>query len=149
MALDRKRMATNLVRLREEKRWTQAKLVEESGVSLRTVQRIEKPKLQDTTEIRYSTIEKLADALGTTAEAISDGASLAADPPIGTPDLMGAMNGGSADPPEWARRLFNDLDEKLDQILTAVTAGAADQAPATTRPSKSAERASTKKRRAA
>lgn len=125
MALDRKRMATNLVRLREEKRWTQAKLVEESGVSLRTVQRIEKPKLQDTTEIRYSTIEKLADALGTTAEAISDGASLAADPPTATPDLLGAMTGESADAPEWATRLFHELDEKLDHVIGRLDALAA------------------------
>lgn len=143
MALDRQRMATNLARLREAKRWTQEELEEASGVSERTISRIESPRAQDMEkEIRHKTIEKLAKALGVEPDDVSGGAQLAPEPPTETPDLIGQFNGETQlDRIEEAlAQQGEQLKLILAQIDSAVLASAVEEALRASRSPKTAKR---------
>lgn len=113
MALDSKRRAARLTELRENARLTQKALEEKSGVSERTIQRAENP--DDDIELRYSTREKLAKALGVKPEALLAEAN---EPKGETPDLMGTVNGG---PPDDLQQRLDQLEEMLNGIADAIS----------------------------
>ena len=60
-------MGYKLREIREEKRMTQEELAEKSGVSRQTIVSIENDK---TTDVKISTLQKLASAMDTTIQAI-------------------------------------------------------------------------------
>lgn len=60
-------MGFKLKEVREEKRMTQEELAEKSGVSRQTIISIENDK---TTDVKVSTLQKLASAMGTTVQEI-------------------------------------------------------------------------------
>ena len=60
-------MGYKLKEVREEKRMTQEELAEKSGVSRPTIVALENGK---TTDVKMSTLQKLANAMDTTVQAI-------------------------------------------------------------------------------
>jgi transcriptional regulator with XRE-family HTH domain len=114
MALDSKRRAARLTQLREQARLTQKGLDEKSGVSERTIQRAEDPN--DDIELRYSTREKLAKALGVKPEdLLAEAETEKGD----TPDVIGSLNGNSA--PGDTDELRAQLD-RIEQRQTDLAA---------------------------
>jgi len=65
----KKRVGANIRAQRERRRWTQERLADEAGLSLREVGRAER----GARDLRISTVAKFARALGVTASKLTDG----------------------------------------------------------------------------
>lgn len=75
----RRELARNLIRLREERDWSSERLAQEAGVSSKTISRLENAHVEDP---RSATIAKLADAFDVDREKIT-GPRLSVDEPEG------------------------------------------------------------------
>jgi transcriptional regulator with XRE-family HTH domain len=123
MALDSKRRAARMAELREGADLTQDALALQSGVSERTIQRIENP--EDDIEPRYATREKLAKVLKIKPDDLLPEAVPPSTETNGTtPDLNAALNGNGHQPQDL-QALHQKLDalaHDLDWLSSAVEA---------------------------
>lgn len=124
MAMDRQLIAARVIALRNRNGLTQEALRDKSGLSLRTIQRIEKPDPKKLTEIRHSTVDALAKALGVEAREITeDTAVVKDDPPTATPDLIGQMSGDRTEIAELREQLGR-MEEAIAELRELVSLSA-------------------------
>jgi transcriptional regulator with XRE-family HTH domain len=107
--------------LRDAADLTQEALAEKSGVSERTIQRMEDP--EDDIEPRYATREKLAKVLKVKPD---DFLPAAVEPDTATngdtPDLMSSVSGGSGSQPDDLQAIRDRLDLIIDYFGIEQTA---------------------------
>lgn len=111
MAERRKATGQRVVELREKKRWSQEELATNSGLSVKTISRLENGRY----ESRRNTIDRVADALGVSADDI--------DPPPSAPLGLG-QEPDAAPASEELQAIREDLSalrEEVSTIAEAVT----------------------------